>query len=754
MPDSHFDHGFDAELRGVPLPEGLLKRLRKAALVDDEGLDAAVRYVQVPATLLDSLRVVPVADEALDESLAAVWVPPDLTDRLFRVVLETDDGMDEVLRDVPIPAGAVRPFELPKRRLALDRVTFRRAVQWATALSLVLLVGLFYFGAMGTFLMSAYRMEKGIRPALESGISLRAAEESYEPPIEFEAIAAIVSLEEEQVPVPPTPRLELAEQPRPSGGVLAEVEELLDPDRRDNGLLDVTRYLWPDVVYTSHDWESDKTILLDKVPPLVRRGVELPLAPGVEAAIQFRMRYGVHPFVVPAAHPKWHVSEVPLGADRASYELTRRCLKDGELPPPQAVRTEDFLAAVHYDLPEPEAGKDLSLFTAGGPSPFGDPRTSLSLLTIGVHARNARGGRHLPTHLVVAVDVSATMRLGGRLEMIRRAMAELFGQLGRDDRISIVDFSQEANVLLEDGDRNARERVLAALEQLEPSSRINVGRGLGEAYAVAQRGTALGDPGAARIVLISDGLMGLPGGITDPIEQRLADAAEREIHLDVIDLGEGKEGDPLLARFARAGGGQVFRAANADQIRWTLLNVVTGEDQRVAENVRLKVTFNPDAVVAYRLLGHEPETSTDRMPAPLEVSFYTGQSAVALYEIQWKNNGHQNIARVELTWNELGQSGSFGQQSIARTVQRRHFAATLAESAPAVQAAALAAQAAEVLRRSPFAWSARGVRRMAAVLELAHNVDTRLYHQPSFEEFLSVVEKADEARPYRRGARN
>ena len=42
---------------------------------------------------------------------------------------------------------------------------------------------------------------------------------------------------------------------------------------------------------------------------------------------------------------------VPLGVDAASYELAKRWLEDGELPPPQQVRTEEFLAAVDYKFP-------------------------------------------------------------------------------------------------------------------------------------------------------------------------------------------------------------------------------------------------------------------------------------------------------------------------------------------------------------------------------------------------------------------
>jgi hypothetical protein len=55
QPNFNIDEELDAELRAVPLPEGFTERLRRAAL-SDEALDAAVRTVAVPPALVDHLR--------------------------------------------------------------------------------------------------------------------------------------------------------------------------------------------------------------------------------------------------------------------------------------------------------------------------------------------------------------------------------------------------------------------------------------------------------------------------------------------------------------------------------------------------------------------------------------------------------------------------------------------------------------------------------------------------------------------------
>ena len=47
------------------------------------------------------------------------------------------------------------------------------------------------------------------------------------------------------------------------------------------------------------------------------------------------------------------------------------------------------------------------------------------------------------------------------------------------------------------------------------------------------------------------------------------------------------------------------RATDADQVRWSLQEILTGQTQCVAKDVTLTVTFRPTAVIEYRLLGHE-----------------------------------------------------------------------------------------------------------------------------------------------------
>jgi len=744
---------FDAELREIAVPPGLHARLRRTALCDDDGLDAALRSVPLPAGFERRLQQVAFElDEVLDAALCDVAIPAGLDDRLRRTVLADDDGLDAVLRDTPTPVRL-------RRRLARASGAAGRLAalgRWATAVSLLVAIGLSYVGAMILMLASVYPQEPQTGPELatwtvEFSSAPKTAVAAVPParPEPFEV------REERSLPPPVRPVLDVKMVE------LAEADDRLkpwrpipaDPLRRADLLGDVPldglrdALSAPSIEFRGVLDDLDRVIeeLEDPrlIGRLVPRGVRLPRVRGASWA--FWLEYGVTPRVYPAAHPLLQTSMVPLDVAPTSYELARRHLAEGELPFHEDIRTEEFLAAIDYDYPQPRGGRPLELFTAAGPSPFS--LGGANLLQIGVQGRQFQDQARSPATLILAVDASGSMRWGDRLGMVRRAIPELAGRLGPNDRISLVRFSREASTLVEDLGRDDADQLVAAARSLTAEGPTNVRGGLGEAIAAAHYRGASSDR-TIRVVLLSDGLTGLERETADRIEVLLDKCAARGIALEVIDLGQ--EGpDAQLADFARAGGGKVHRATHAEEIGSALVEILTGRSQLIAENVQLRVAFNPQTVLDYRLMGHEEGL----IPAPLEVDFRAGQSATALYEIRMKpgTGGSSEVATVELTWQPP--DGNEGSQTIRRVIRQTGFSTSLVDAPLPLQAAAIAAQTAEVLRRSPFAVkppSARRVPSFDLVLELAEQLDSRLEGNASYVEFMAMVRQAAEAKPYRR----
>jgi Ca-activated chloride channel family protein len=692
-------------------------------------------------------------DSWLDAELRNVALPPGLLERLRQVAAPSDEELDAALRDVPVPAG----LSVRLRRIARGRLRLGHLAQMAVAASLILGIGLSYVGAVIGLVTMASRGPELRRtgPALQVSVTL--SSETATTPVDLEklAVAFTQGRKRATVPVALTPEVAAPVVPVALNSPLAEmVDRFGAPYRKARLELVMDRHVaaWPDpeVLLASSSADLPE---LRKAPGLIRQGVKLPPVPGLDLVILHR----IHPFLSPAAFPELRVSHVPLDIDASSFELTRRYLDDRELPPPDVLRTEEFLAAVDYQLPKP-THRVLGLHMAGGASPFRGP--SLHVLQVGVQARDLPALPHQPTRLILAVDVSASMQWGGRLEMARQAIRRLIQGMGPEDRVSLLAFSEEAQVLADNRGPGEADLLEKAVTGLQPGSSTNLAAGLRRAYGLAQELVRSGQ-WPVQVVVFSDGLARLDDPTIERIERCLTEAAGRGVTLHVVDLAQDPgtaDADPLLSRFTRAGDGSIHRSSSADEVHWALVEVTTGQSQLVASNVSLRVRFNPKSVAAYRLVGHEAVLLAGLKPAPLEADFHAGQSATAMYEIVLRKNSDPEVAVAELAWTD---PASRRREGLSQAFRRGQLAKTLLDAPLPVQAGAVVAEAAETLRATPevlllpngfsVVRPRRGAWSLTRVLQVAGQLDTRLEENASFMQFLSVIEQATEARPSRSG---
>jgi hypothetical protein len=268
----------------------------------------------------------------------------------------------------------------------------------------------------------------------------------------------------------------------------------------------------------------------------------------------------------------------------------------------------------------------------------------------------------------------------------------------------------------------------------------NLGSGLASACTAAKPQEVQADLKHSLVVL-TDGAAEL----TDEAAERLATAAASTagagVSVRIVDLSREKTSPALITDLAKASRGTVVRAPGADAIHWALLESLTGQSAIVARGASLKVTFKPEAVAAYRLLGHEAVTVTGPQAAAVKVDMRAGETATALFEVWLKPGTSEEVAQAELLWQDAAT------QKPARATQRvsrLQFAKSFDESPMSLQAAALAAGTAEALRGSYYAAGADSV---ARVVELTSHLHARLLERPAMQDFVSLVERLNEIGP-------
>lgn len=715
----------------MPLPAGLLARLKQIAAGPDAALDAALCDVPMADDLRERLKAV-VHEDGLDKKLRDVPVPADLTERLREINRYTPREIDAQLRDVPIAERLPERLRATRRRRRRIAGAWTRSpvVPWAVAASLMLGAGLCYFLMASNASRTA--PQKGLvaqdspsRPAPPAASPLEdtppsaparrfLADSSPEAP--KRAPEAPQAPPDPQGPPAPSPPKIVARTDAPeSGGVAPPVEAA--PGAQPLAATPAMSDAFPELV------------LVEPRPP---RGVTPPRVKEFDWLAL--LKDGVHPFVDPSAHAELEASRVPLVTRRTSYLRARAALEQGRLPDGDAIRVEEFLAAVDYDFPPP-TGSALGIRAAAGPSPFGAEQ-GLSLLQVGVQAGPAPQTVRPVTHLTLAIDVSASMGRGGRLAATRRAIADFLPRLADRDRLAIVLFSEGAEILFNGAERDDAARVLAALEAIAPRTSTNLGAGLQVASDVALHAPA-DERVARRLVVLTDGLGQVPQSVVERVRGLVADTARQGVRVEWIALGSASVLDEQLEELARAAKSSVHYADGAEAIRYALQAALSGQSQIVARAARLTVKFNPETVVRYRLLGHEADALGGLAGGALETDLRAGEAAAALYELKLKPTGGDDVAEVVLAWRDP-RTGV--ENRLAQRISRLQFATSLRESAVALQRAAVVAETAEILRGSKFAPAhPSGLDR---VWEVAERLSPPARQDAGFRQFLQLLDTA------------
>lgn len=325
------------------------------------------------------------------------------------------------------------------------------------------------------------------------------------------------------------------------------------------------------------------------------------------------------------------LSTFGLDVDTASYDNVRSLLKLGQWPHADAVRVEEFVNAMRYQIPGPQGDDVLATTTEVQPCPWKEGHL---LLRIGVRARDVDRAAPQPVNLVFLVDVSGSMAGQDRLPLVQRALGVLVDNLQPADKIAVVTYASGVNVPLRDGRGDQPERIRAAVDALAASGSTNGEGGLRTAYSIAKE--LRGEGATSRVIMISDGDFNV--GMRSPDELRQLVGKERGdgTFLTVLGCGRGNLKDDNLEAIANHGDGNYHYLDSMNTAKRLFASRLQAELICVAKDAKVQVEFNPANVDRWRLLGYEQRLLQGRDFADErkdggEVG--AGQSVTALYEI-------------------------------------------------------------------------------------------------------------------------
>ncbi len=126
------------------------------------------------------------------------------------------------------------------------------------------------------------------------------------------------------------------------------------------------------------------------------------------------------------------LSTLSIDVDTASYSNVRRFLQQGQLPPQDAVRIEEFINYFDYDYPQPEDPRPFAFDLELSACPWAEEHL---LLHIGLQGRKIAYEDLPPNNLVFLLDVSGSMDTPNKLPLLKESLLLLTGQMRSIDTL-------------------------------------------------------------------------------------------------------------------------------------------------------------------------------------------------------------------------------------------------------------------------------------------------------------------------------
>ena len=457
--------------------------------------------------------------------------------------------------------------------------------------------------------------------------------------------------------------------------------------------------------------------------------------------------YGTNPFIVTEEDA---LSTFAVDVDQASYTLMRRYLKEGELPPEDAVRVEEFVNSFDAGY-GPVRGGDFALRVDGAPSPHGE---GYYLLRLGLQARDISRRDRKPANLIFVIDTSGSMNRENRLGLVKRALFVLLDELDPNDTVGIVEYGSRGREVLRPTSLEDRRRIERAIESLHPNGSTNAEEGLDIAYAMASR--IYDEAGINRIILCSDGVANTGETRAERILDRVRYESDRGIHLSTVGFGMGNYNDVLMETLADKGDGNYHYVDRIEEAERVFRENLTGTLQAVARDAKIQIEFDPERVLRWRLLGYENRDVADedfRNDAVDAGEIGAGHTVTALYEVKLSDAAARSLdGRGDRGNREPHTLGHFRVRyvyprgharagEVVELVQRIHTAQISRAFDRAdvhFRLAALVAEYAEVLRGSYWARSSR----LEDLVDAADGLARELDEDESARELARLIRRA------------
>lgn len=346
------------------------------------------------------------------------------------------------------------------------------------------------------------------------------------------------------------------------------------------------------------------------------------------------------------------LSTFSVDVDTASYTILLDSLKEGLLPPANAIRTEELINAFDYDYQKTEDLIGLQYQFFKTPWQHGNNKNT-HLLKLALNTRETDWSDAPAQNLVLVIDVSGSMA-GHKLEMAKRSIELLMSHLREQDRISVITYSSEYQVLAKNVSKPEFSETYNKIHRLAANGSTNGSAALNHAYELAENYNT--DANMQRRVLIfTDGDFNFGLKNADSLEDFIEAKRNHGTYLSVVGIVGGYYADERMEIISNHGNGNYIAITNNLDVEDAFKRTPESLLDTLANDVKIQVEFNPTVVAEYRLLGYQnrllqnEDFNNDKVDS---AEMNSGDQVTALYEVVLQQNSFRFIDESRYTEND------------------------------------------------------------------------------------------------------
>ncbi len=298
--------------------------------------------------------------------------------------------------------------------------------------------------------------------------------------------------------------------------------------------------------------------------------------------------------------------------------MSSSALRSGVILKHEDIRVEELINYHRHQIPLPAWDDRINVDTRWG------QLDGKAVFQIGLAThRDIVEEFRVPLNLVLVIDRSGSMN-GDRMRQVKKSLRDLASKFAPDDLVSIVTYSDDAEICLEATRVKNLAVVEAAIANIEAGGSTNLHAGLMLGYQVAQQ--QFDKKRANRVILLTDGIANR--GVTN--EQEIARQSktfnDNGIGLSTIGLGDNFNRS-LLRELADAGKGALHFIADASDIQKVFVDEFDSLLSPAAQDLTLTIRV-PDGAKLPKIYGYQPEKDGSSYSIPLENMSYGATQVV------------------------------------------------------------------------------------------------------------------------------